>query len=128
MAIYLLDTSVIIDAMTRKRGRWQLLKALVESGETLACSAMTVVEIYAGIRPPELVMTQAFLDGLEHYTVDRELGCYAGLLKNEWAKQGRTLSAPDVVIAATALAHKLVLMTDNRKDFPMPRLALYPLP
>lgn len=128
MAIFLLDTSVVIDAINRKRGRWQLLKALVESGETLACSAITVMEIYAGLRPHESVTTQAFLDGLEHYTVDRDLGRYAGLLKNEWAKQGRTLSAPDVVIAATALVHKLVLMTDNRKDFPMPQLALYPLP
>ncbi len=128
MAIYLLDTSVIIDALNRKRSRWQLLKALVESGETLACSAMTVMEIYAGVRPRESAATQAFLDGLEHYTVDRELGRYAGLLKNEWSKQGRTLSAPDVVIAATALLHKLVLMTDNRKDFPMPQLALYHFP
>jgi predicted nucleic acid-binding protein len=128
MAIFLLDTSVVIDAMSRKRGRWKLLKALVESGGTLACSAITVMEIYAGLRPHESVTTQAFLDGLEHYTVDRDLGRYAGLLKNEWAKQGRTLSAPDVVIAATALVHKLVLITDNRKDFPMPQLALYPLP
>ena len=128
MAVYLLDTSVVIDALNRKRGRWQLLRALVESGETLACSAMTVMEIYAGLRPQESVTTQAFLDGLEHYIVDRELGRYAGLLKNEWARQGRTLSAPDVVIAATALLHKLVLMTDNRKDFPMPQLALYHLP
>jgi predicted nucleic acid-binding protein len=127
MATYLLDTSVVIDALNRKRGRRQLLTALVESGETLACSAMTVMEIYAGLRPHESQTTHAFLDGLEHYTVDRELGRYAGLLKNEWAKQGRTLSAPDVVIAATALIHKLVLMTDNRKDFPMPQLALYPL-
>ena len=68
------------------------------------------------------------MDGLEHYPVDRELGRYAGLLKNEWAKQGRTLSIPDVIIAATALAYKLVLMTDNRKDFPMPQLAIFPLP
>lgn len=128
MAIYLLDTSVVIDALNRKRGRWQLLKALVESGETLACSAMTVMEIYAGLRPRESEATQAFLDGLEHYMVDRELGRYAGLLKNEWAKQGRTRSAPDVIIAATALLHKLVLMTDNRKDFPMPQLALYHWP
>jgi predicted nucleic acid-binding protein len=128
MAIFLLDTSVVIDAINRKRGRWQLLKVLVESGETLACSAITIMEIYTGLRPHESVTTQAFLDGLEHSTVDRDLGRYAGLLKNEWAKQGRTFSAPDVVIAATALVHKLVLITDNRKDFPMPQLALYPLP
>jgi len=128
MAIYLLDSSVVIDALNQRRGRWQLLNALVESGETLACSAMTVTEIYVGLRPHESVRTEAFLDGLEHYPVDRELGRYAGLLKNEWTKQGRTLSIPDVIIAATALAYKLVLMTDNRKDFPMPELAIFPLP
>jgi predicted nucleic acid-binding protein len=64
MATYLLDPSVIIDALNRKRGRRQLLKTLVESGETLACSAMTVMEIYAGLRPHESVATQAFLDGI----------------------------------------------------------------
>jgi hypothetical protein len=128
MAIYLLDTSVIIDALNRKRNRWQLLASLVEAGETLACSAVTVAEIYAGLRPRESAATEIFLEGLEHYSLDRELARYAGLLKNEWARKGRTLAIADVLIAATALAHKLVLMTDNRKDFPMPQLVLYPLP
>ena len=127
MAIYLLDTSVIIDALNRKRNRWQLLASLVESGETLACSMVTVTEIYAGLRPPESEPTRTFLEGLEHYGIDWELARYAGLLKNEWAQKGRTLAIADVLIAATALAHKLVLMTDNRKDFPMPQLVLYPL-
>jgi len=128
MAIYLLDTSVAIDAINGKRGRRKLLEQLVEAGEVLACSAMTVAEIYAGIRPQEIEKTEALLDGLDHFAVDRDLARYAGLLKNEWAKRGRALSLPDVTIAATALAYKLVLMTDNRKDFPMPGLALYALP
>ena len=127
MAIYLLDTSVIIDVLNRKRDRWQLLGSLVEAGETLACSVVTVTEIYAGLRPRESSTTQAFLEGLERYEIDWELARYAGLLKNEWARRGRTLSTADVLIAATALAHKLVLMTDNRKDFPMPQLVIYPL-
>jgi predicted nucleic acid-binding protein len=127
MAIYLLDTSVIIDALNRKRNCWQLLASLVEAGETLACSAVTVTEIYAGLRPRESEATQIFMEGLEHYSLDWELARYAGLLKNEWARKGRTLAIADVLIAATALAHKLVLMTDNRKDFPMPQLVLYPL-
>jgi predicted nucleic acid-binding protein len=128
MAIYLLDTSVVIDAINGKRGRWQLLASLVEGGEELACSAITLLEVYAGMRPRESAATQLFLDALEQYGVDSELARYAGLLKNEWSKRGRTLSIADVLIGATALAHKLVLMTDNRKDFPMPGLALYPLP
>jgi predicted nucleic acid-binding protein len=128
MAIYLLDTSVIIDALNRKRGRWQLLASLVEAGDTLACSVMTLTEIYAGIRPKELAFTERFLDGLEHYELDPRLARYAGLLKNEWAKKGRTLGLADLIIAATALVHNLVLMTDHRRDFPMTQLVLYALP
>jgi tRNA(fMet)-specific endonuclease VapC len=128
MAIYLLDTSVIIDVLNHKRGRWQLLASLVEAGDTLACSVLTVTEIYAGIRPKEMALTERFLDGLQQYQVDSNLARYAGLLKNEWTRKGRTLGVVDLIIAATALAHNLVLMTDNRKDFPMPQLAHHPLP
>ena len=60
--------------------------------------------------------------------MDSQLARAAGLLKNEWARKGRTIGVVDMIIAATALAHNLVFMTDNRKDFPMPELALYPLP
>jgi predicted nucleic acid-binding protein len=126
MAIYLADTSVLIDAINRKRGRWELLRTLVEGGDTLGCSTITVTEIYAGMQPHESAATQSFLKGMELYEVDWELARYAGLLKNEWARRGQTLSVPDVLIAATALVHSLVLMTDNRKDFPMPQLMLYP--
>jgi tRNA(fMet)-specific endonuclease VapC len=118
MATYLLDTSVVIDALNQKRGRWQLLASLV----------VTLTEIYAGLRPKELPTTERFLDELEHYELDSQLARRAGLLKNEWDKRGRTLVVFDLIIAATALAHDLVLMTDNRKDFPMTDLALYPLP
>jgi tRNA(fMet)-specific endonuclease VapC len=128
VAVCLLDTSVIIDVLNQKRGRWHLLASLVEAGDTLACSVVTLTEIYAGLRPKELAFTERFLDGLEHYELDSHLARYAGLLKNEWAKKGRTLGVVDMIIAATALAHNLVLMTDNRKDFPMPQIVLYPLP
>lgn len=128
MAIYLLDTSVVIDTLNRKRGRWELLASLAQAGDTLACSVVTLTEIYAGISPKELQLTLRFLGNLEHYDVDSRLARRAGLLKNEWAGKGRTLGVVDVLIAATALAYGLVLMTDNRRDFPMRELELYPLP
>jgi predicted nucleic acid-binding protein len=128
MAIYLLETSVIIDALNRKQGRWELLASLVEAGDILACSVVTLSEIFAGVRPQEIPLTERFLNALEHYDLDSQLARAAGLLKNEWARKGRTIGVVDMMIAATALAHNLVFMTDNRKDFPMSELALYPLP
>lgn len=128
MAIYLLDTSVLIDAINERRGRRQFLASLLEVGDTLACSVVTIAEIYAGMRPSESAVTQLLLDELEHYGIDAKLARNAGLLKSEWARKGQTLSLDDMLIAATALAHGLSLMTDNRKDFPMPQLSIYPLP
>jgi predicted nucleic acid-binding protein len=45
MAIYLLDTPVIINVLNQKRGRWQLLASFVDAGDKLACSVVTVTEI-----------------------------------------------------------------------------------
>lgn len=58
-----------------------------------------------------------------------EIARRAGLLRNEWkTTKGQTLPLDDMLIAATAIVNGLVLLTDNRKHFPMPELNLYPLP
>ena len=46
---------------------------------------------------------------------------YMGMRPGERQK-GHTLSYSDVTIAAVALTHGLVLVTDNQKHFPMPEL------
>ncbi len=53
---------------------WQLLESLVEAGDTLACSAVTLTEIYAGVRPKEVAFTERFLEGFEHYERGLALG------------------------------------------------------
>lgn len=50
----------------------------------------------------------------------------AGELRYEWARKGITLSLPDTLIAAVCITEKLTLISDNRKDFPMPGLSLHP--
>ena len=71
------------------------------------------------MRPRERNATVALLDTLEHYDVTRPVAERAGLLRAERASQGRTLALPDLLIAAVALLHGLVLVTGNVKDFPM---------
>jgi len=46
----------------------------------------------------------------------------AGDLQNVWRRKGRTLSLPDVTLAAVALSNGLILVTANGKDFPKPDL------
>ena len=124
MNTYLLDTSVLIDLLNSKRGRDALLLHLLSEGHLLGCCAINVTEVYAGMRPHEEAKTDSFIDSLQYYPVTKAIAKHAGRLKYEWARKGVTLSTPDTTIAAVALAHKLILLTDNRKHYPMPDLRL----
>ena len=124
----LLDTSVLIDVLRARHGRRELLAELARGGHNLATSALNVAEVFAGMRPEEQVQTEAFLGALECYALTRTEAQLAGDLKNKWARKGRTLTLADAIVAAIALEHGCKLMTDNRKDFPMPELQQYPLP
>jgi predicted nucleic acid-binding protein len=126
--ILLLDTTVLVDVLRRRKDRLTLLEELVEMGHRLTTSAMCVAEVYAGMRPGEEERTQGLLAGVPCYPISMSIAVRAGELKREWARKGRTLTLTDMMIAATALEHGLRLATDNRKDFPMDEIAFYPLP
>ena len=128
MAIYLLDTSVIIDALNGKRGRREFLLGLVKQGHLLACCPINVTEVYAGMRQKEEAATEEFLRSLEYYHLTWPVARLAGLLKRDLARKGTTVTVADATIAAVAIVHELTLMTDNVKDFTMKDLTLYPLP
>lgn len=98
------------------------------AGHLLATAAINIGEVYTGMRRGEEGKTEAFLSSLDCYPLTGSIARRAGSLKCAWAQKGRTLSLADMMVAATALEHGPSLVTDNRKDFPLPELNLYPLP
>jgi predicted nucleic acid-binding protein len=124
----LLDTSVLIDVLRFRHGRRELLADLARAGNTLATTALNVAELYAGMRPEEEARTEDFVDALDCYELTAAAGRLAGSLKNTYARKGHTLTLADTIIAAIAMERRCTLMTDNRKDFPMPELDFYDLP
>ena len=70
MTTYLLDTSVIIDVLNGKRDREPLLKGLLSQGDMLACCAVNISEVYAGMRPKEEAKTEALLQSLDYYEIN----------------------------------------------------------
>jgi len=127
MATYLLDTSVIVDALNGKRDRKVLLERLLRQGNTLACCGINVAEVYAGMRPHEAEATNALLKSLDYYEITWEIARKAGEIKFQQARRGRTLSLADTIIAAVALSNELKLITDNIKDYPMSGVGIFPL-
>ena len=124
----LLDTSVLIDVLRLRKQRREWLAQLVRDGHTLSTTTLNIAELYAGMRPGEEAKTEALLAGLEAYELNGAAASLAGKLKGVWAHKGRTLTLSDAIVAATAIERGCALVTDSRKDFPMPEVQLYPLP
>jgi tRNA(fMet)-specific endonuclease VapC len=64
-----------------------------------------------------------FLNALAGYPLEVGIADRAGTLIRVFRREGLTLDLPDAVpcaiIAATAIEHDLVLLTHNRRHFPM---------
>jgi predicted nucleic acid-binding protein len=124
----LLDTSVLIDVLRLRNQRREWLAELVRGGHTFSTTTLNIAELYSGMRPGEEARTEALLASIESYELTGSGARLAGKLKSSWARKGRTLTLEDTIVAATAIERGCPLATDNRKDFPMPELHLYPLP
>jgi predicted nucleic acid-binding protein len=124
----LLDTSVLIDVLRLRNRRREWLAQLVRDGHTLSTTTLNIAELYAGMRSGEEAKTEALLAGLETHELNGSDARFAGKLKSVWARKGRTLTLEDTIVAAIAIERGCALVTDNRKDFPMPEVQLYPLP
>ena len=123
----LLDTSILIDVLRHRNQRREWLAELVRGGHSLSTTTLNIAEIYSGMRPAEESKTEALLSGLQLYELNGTSARLAGRLKNTWARKGHTLALADTIVAAIAIERECALLTDNRKDFPMPEVQLYPV-
>ncbi|HSW30505.1 MAG TPA: PIN domain-containing protein [Longimicrobiales bacterium] len=119
LAGVLYDSDVIIEILRGRAGVVEAARRLEESGVPTYCSAVSLAEIYAGIRPGEEALTQAFFDARGEIVLDGEIGRTAGsYLARFSASHGVELG--DALIAAAAATAGVRLWTRNRKHYPMP--------
>ena len=112
----LVDTDILIHFLRGRREAKDFLSSLLDRSRIL-CSSITVAEIFAGIRPGEEKKTRALIDNLDVLDVTREIAEKAGQYRRTIRSQA--LELDDCLIAATAFVHRSVLVTGNRKHYPM---------
>ena len=125
---YLLDTDVIIWHLRGHEPTEGLLQA-IEGEQPLGCSAMSVFEVWSGVRPREEEGTRRFLEALYQIPASGPVALAAAEYWRDFRRRGVTLGRADALIAATVRVFDLTLVTYNRDHYPMDDIALYdPMP
>lgn len=119
----LIDSDVLIDYL---RGEARAAAFLEEHPETLMISAISVAELFSGVREGnERKALNTFLLAFEAVPVDAGVAERGGLYRREFGKSHGTGLA-DALIAASAVESQAQLVTLNTKRFPMLQDVLVP--
>jgi hypothetical protein len=118
--IVLVDTNVLSE-FVKKLPNAQVMQWL-QSVNLLAISVVTLEEAHFGLAWQPNARILGLLTALvQHlhavYPVTPSVAQRAGVLRGQFQAQGISRSAPDMLIAATAIEHQLVLATRNVRDF-----------
>ena len=120
MANFLLDTNILVYAF---KGQGNCRDSInLAPPQSLAISAVTLFEIEFGLakstNPDRL---RAFVEGIQMrsqlFALDAISAVQAGRLRAHLAALGQPIGPYDLLIAGTALAHNLTLITRNTLEF-----------
>jgi tRNA(fMet)-specific endonuclease VapC len=118
---FLLDTCVVSDFA---QGRPRILASIKAAApEDLAVSAITEMEVaYGLLLNPRLALRlkpvmDAFFGAIRVLPYDRQAAVETARTRASLRRRGRPIGAYDVLLAGTALAHQLILVTSNAREF-----------
>ena len=121
--MYLIDTNILIDYL---RGNAAAVRFLEGLKRPALISALTVAELYAGVRDEEeRQRMEAFLRAFTVVPVTEALAQNGGLYRRDHGPTHGT-DLVDGIIAATAKVNKARLVSLNRRHFPMLSRVLVP--
>jgi tRNA(fMet)-specific endonuclease VapC len=115
----LLDTNVVIAFFN---GNKTVLQRIYADVDRIALSSLVVAELDYGAKASQkakenLEKLHRFVDIVQVVSFDIECAKIFGTIKSKLRKLGKPTGEMDALIAATAMAHKAVLVTGNRKHF-----------
>ena len=115
----LLDTNVVIAFLN---GNKTVAERIADNIEKIALSALVVAELNYGAKASQnaarnLDKLTRLLDVVQTVPFDLECAESFGTIKSKLRSIGKPTGEVNTLIAATAIAHKAVLVTGNKKHF-----------
>jgi len=115
----LLDTNVVIAFLN---GNKAVAERIADNVDKIALSALVVAELNYGAKASQnaarnLDKLTRLLDVVQTVPFDLECAESFGTIKSKLRSIGKPTGEVDALIAATALAHKAVLVTGNMRHF-----------
>ena len=121
IATVVLADNNVISEFVKSTPDVQVMRWL-QSVQLMAISAITLEEAHFGLawqpNTRKLALFNALVQRLHAvYPITPAIAQRGGVLRGQFQAQGIVRSAPDMLIAATAIEHQLVLATRNVRDF-----------
>jgi len=120
---YLIDTDVLIDYI---RGNSQAIKFLENTDNDLFISAITVAELFAGVREgSEQDKINVFISAFEFLPITHQIAQKGVLIRRDYGKS-HGIGFGDSLIAASAIETDSTIVTLNFKHFQMFKNVIVP--
>lgn len=123
MTTYLLDSDVIINYFAKNQNAVAIVEQIGEI-EAPCASVLTVIEVKIGVKDAQVAKVDKFFDALKIIPITAETAKLAIEFIRKFGKKGKVLHLVDACIAVTAISNDLILVTNNKKDYPMKGLKL----
>jgi len=119
----LIDTTVLVD-LERRRLPLSVLRGLA-FGEPIAMSAISATELLVGVerantlerRRERIAFIESLLTDIPVLPFDLPVARVHARVWAQLLATGKSIAQHDLLIAATAMAHSFVMVTDNVRDF-----------
>ena len=127
MAEILLDSDVIIAWLRGYDPFAELIPKLLEEGNVITWTPVSVAEIFAGARKGEENQLESLFLVLEALTLPPEIGKKAGHYLSAYSRS-HGVELGDALIAAAAYFNSIPLWTLNKKHYPMKDIRFFSPP
>ena len=117
----LIDTNIVSAYMRGNQSVIQRVKEYIHFHGTLTISVITYYEIMRGLKalssPKKFKIFNEFMSVCDVLCFDSLIAEKASDIYNELRMAGKLVEDADILIAATALWHDLLVVTDNTRHF-----------